>query len=329
VDGNNPNGGLVLDKAGNLYGTTPTGGTCCGTVFELSPPSQPGGAWTETVIHEFSATGEDGQEPMAGLVIDNAGNLYGTTIEGGSGTFGFGGTAFELSPPSQPGGPWNETIIYNFGSFATDGYDPHSPLIFDSSGNLYGTTEAGGTFTTGTVYQLSPPSQSGAEWTETILHSFGSIPNDGRDSTTGLTLTPSGALLGTTQAGGIDYGVVFALSPPSTPGGPWHYGLPYIFRGFPDSTQPQSSLTLIPGKAPALYGTTYGGGVYDKGTVFRLTPPTEPGGGWTETLVYTFTGGSDGGSPSGGVLLQGYALYGTTALGGSLEDCGTAFRLSQ
>jgi len=332
-DGYIPNGGLVLDKAGNLYGTTQFGGQAgSGTVFELSPPSQPGGSWTETVL--FSFGGLSGDMPMAGLIIDSTGNLFGTTS--GGGTFP-GGTVFELSPPSQPGGEWTEATLYSFGSFQGDGNGSAAPLAIDSAGNLYGTTAGGGSnptfcneppeFGCGTIFELSPPSQPGGAWTETILHNFGSVPNDGISPREGLTIAPSGALLGTTPIGGLNFGVVFALAPPSSPGGAWQYGIPYRFTGGTDGATPYCGLTIVPGRSPVLYGTTMRGGVVNEGTVFQLTPPSN-GAGWVETPVYSFTGANDGGRPLAGVTLNGFALYGTTFSGGK-HQFGTAFILSR
>ncbi len=328
-DGAVPNGDLIVDSTGNLFGTTQSGGTNdAGVAFELFPPSQPGGTWSEQVIYSFGATSTDGQEPLAGLIIDGKGNLYGTTSGGGSGMFGLSGTAFQLSPPSQ-NGSWSETVLYNFGAFPGDGSSPRAPLTFDSAGNLYGTAFFGGTnSTTGTAFQLVPPQQPGDPWTETILHSFGSPLGDGTSPVAGLTVTPSGALLGMTSEGGLfDDGVVFGLAPPSSPGANWGYAILYRFTGAPDGGKPQGPLTLVPGKFPVLYGTTIKGGPFDDGVVFQLTPPA-PGGAWIETPVYSFTGGNDGARPASGVLIHNYALYGTTLNGGT-HSLGTAFRLSR
>jgi uncharacterized repeat protein (TIGR03803 family) len=175
ANGTNPNGGLVLDAAGNLYGTTTGGGANgLGTAFELSPTT--GGSWTETVIHSFGATG-DGIFPYAQMIFDAAGNLYGTTAYGGA--FGTGeeggGTVFEISP--QTGGGWTEQVVHSFAS-GTDGVQVSGGVALDAAGNLYGATFVGGTHNEGTIYELSPPT-SGA-WTETILHNFAAEP--GMDS---------------------------------------------------------------------------------------------------------------------------------------------------
>ena len=209
TDGVNPAAGLIFDAAGNLYGTTSSGGIhCvpfgCGTVFELSPRED--GGWTETVLHSFGL-GTDGTYPHARPVFDAAGNLYGTTSSGGiHGCIGGSnscGTLFELSPKEGRG--WTETVLHNFGN-GTDGFSPAGNLILDAVGNLYGITQYGGIHTCdyqpvcGTVFELSPREDGG--WTETVLHSFGR-GNDGQAPNGSLIWDAAGNLYGTTIAGGI------------------------------------------------------------------------------------------------------------------------------
>jgi hypothetical protein len=152
-DGNQPIGGLIFDASGNLYGTTieggPYGGGIAGIAFELSPKA--GGGWTEKVVHNFGH-GEDGSRPLAGLVIDAEGNLYGTTTATGS-TEVCCGTVFELSP--KAGGGWTEKVLHNFNSNTNDGQIPRSNLTFDAAGNLYGTTAIGGVEDDGTVFEIA------------------------------------------------------------------------------------------------------------------------------------------------------------------------------
>ena len=207
-DGWYPDAGLLFDGAGNLYGTTVAGGihhTCssggCGTVFELSPLE--GGGWTEAVLHSFG-NGTDGIWPVAGLTFDGAGNLYGTTSGGGihiACDGGGCGTVFELSP--REGGGWTETVLHSFGN-GTDGAAPGAGLVFDATGNLYGTTAVGGIHCglpgCGTVFALSPNGSGG--WTETVLHSFGN-GTDGVVPAAGLIFDGTGNLYGTTIEGGI------------------------------------------------------------------------------------------------------------------------------
>jgi hypothetical protein len=225
-----PRTGLILDPAGNLYGTTPGDRTnSFGTVFELSPPSAPGGVWTQTDLHNF--TGKPlgrGFAPYGGVIRDSAGNLYGTTVFGGNlgSTCALGhgypagcGTVFQLKPPSVQGGTWTEVVLYRFAG-GTDGLSPEAGLVADSVGDLFGTTGGPDFFPNGTVFELRPPSVPGGAWTETILHAFG-VGNDGYNPSTGpLTFDASGALVGTTSAGGgtcnnppPTCGVVYEITP--------------------------------------------------------------------------------------------------------------------
>src|SRR5580692_12561561 len=191
-DGSLPVGAVVFDKAGNLYGATTEGGSSscrsvaqCGTVYQLAPPAKQGEPWTETVLYIFKGnTSNDGASPVGGVVIDSAGNLYGTTGYGGTGnctvlgTLMGCGTVFEMSPPKQKGGKWTETVLYSFPT-PKQGFLPQGDLIFDRAGNLYGATQFGGGFGTtcdpfyqycGAVFELSPPKTKGGKWTEKVLH---------------------------------------------------------------------------------------------------------------------------------------------------------------
>ncbi len=227
-DGDSPQGDLIMDKAGNIYGATFAGGNgnCfggCGTVYQVSPPAAGGSAWTETVLYMFQNS-PDGVGPWAGLVRDAAGNLYGTTYRGGSfagGCLGLGcGTVFQLAPPTA-GGTWTETVIHEFTGGA-DGAIPLAGLAIDSEGNLYGTASAGGDLSCnagaevpgcGLVFELT--SQAGGGWSQIVLHSFKGAP-DGAEPQAGLTLR-GGVLYGTTTAGGNGpnggQGTVFAVIP--------------------------------------------------------------------------------------------------------------------
>lgn len=324
-----PLGNLALDSAGNLYGTTLAGGierNCCGVVFELSPSSN-GGLWTETVLHTFCADRKrgcpDGEEPAAGVIFDTAGNLYGTTEGGGS-----HGTVFELSPNS---GGWTETVLYDFGA-TEDGLGiPASALIFDSTGNLYGTTERGETALGGTFFELSP---AGVSWAETILYQFGSVNNDGAELLAGVVFDLVGNLYGTTQKGGdpscsqgVGCGTVFVLTP--TVGGSWSETILHSFDGT-DGNLPQAAVVLDP--SGSVYGTAFVGGTrgcYNTlgcGTVFKLTQGV--GGVWAES-VYRFPNQSSGSNPMAPLTLDSSGnVYGTTTTGGP-RGGGVAFRITQ
>jgi uncharacterized repeat protein (TIGR03803 family) len=213
-DGAAPQAALALDAAGNLYGTTSSGGANIdyGTVFELAPSTD--GGWKESVLYSFCSLKNcsDGSGPYAGLIFDAAGNLYGTTIEGGASN---SGTVFELKPGG--GGSWTESVLYSFctPSNCTDGAVPRAGLIFDTAGNLYGTTTEGGhlncgTFGSGcgTVFELVP---SGGQWTETVLHAF--FEATGEMPFSGVILDAAGNLYGTTYSDVGGYGTVFEVTP--------------------------------------------------------------------------------------------------------------------
>ena len=213
TDGYTPFGGLAFDSAGNLYGTTSSGGnvtTCgsgvgCGTVFELTPTKS---GWTEKILHNFTNNGTDGYAPPNGVVVDAHGNIYGTTQSGG---LHGNGIAFELKP--TVGGPWTETVLHNFRyTFnGSDGVNANA-LIIDSAGNLYSTTRSGGAYGLGTVFKLT--NTAGRVWTETILFNFDGA--NGNASNAGLVFDAHGNLYGTTQYGGTGTysdGTVFEVTP--------------------------------------------------------------------------------------------------------------------
>jgi len=321
-DGAYPVGDLVFDSSGNIYGVTQFGGNLnsacssmgCGTVFELSPPIQPGGPWTETVLYKFQGS-PDGAEPGSGLVLDGFGSLYGTTKFGGAQCSC--GTVFEISPTTMDG--WTETVLYLFGN-NPDGSEPTASPVFDSAGNLYGTTSLGGQWGAGTVFQLAPPSQPGGPWTEVVLHSL-FANTDGRTPTGGLTLNGS-AIYGTASEDGPNgHGTVFRLFPSRNASGAWTFELVHSFGGL-DGSGPGGRLTFA--NPNTLYGTTEGGGSANSGTVFQISNSQ---GKVTETVLYTFAGGLDGSHPSAGLILLNFALYSTTPIGGK-NNGGVVFRLS-
>jgi len=257
----------------------------------------PAQAQTETVLCNFTG-GSDGGELKSSLIFDGAGNLYGTTYEGG--LFGYG-TVFELSPNGNGG--WNERVLYSFTGGADGGY-PYSNLIFDSEGDLYGTTIFAGANGYGVVFELSPV---GASWTETVLHTFANSP-DGANPWSGLIFDPAGNLYGTTWDGGSNgSGTVFELSPS---GGSWAEQVIYEQGG-------NAGLTMNAA------GDILGASVY---TVFELSP--NGNGGWNPTVLHTFCSGKDGcGALGTPVFDQAGNLYGTTEYGGGKND-GTVYKLS-
>jgi len=309
-DGDQPTAGMIFDKLGNLYGTTTKGGFYGhGTVFELIPNN---GTWTEKVLHSFNANGKDGYFPASVLIFDAAGNLYGTTVHGGSSTTCYDGcgTVFELTPGTN--GKWTEKILHEFNG--TDGDLPDSSLILDAAGNLYGTTFAGGATNYGLVFELT---LSNGKWTQKVLHEFngkgGSVPD------AGLVLDAAGNLYGTTSAGGAsNYGLVFQLA---LSNGKWTEQVLHEFNGTSGSV-PRAGV-ILDGKGN-LYGTTASGGTHISGIVFQLIPKN---GTWTAKVLHNFGSGSDGSFPSADLVRdQSANLYGTTASGGTYVS-GTLFEL--
>jgi uncharacterized repeat protein (TIGR03803 family) len=271
-DGTFPVSTLIFDSVGNLYGTAQTGGANGrGTVFELSPST--GATWTETILWSFDGT--DGQDPRGGLIFDSAGNLYGTTQDGGAHKYG---TVFELSPSA--GGTWTETVLHNFTLSSTDVAYPDATLIFDSVGNIYSTASYGGQSGGGGVFELTP--STGGAWTETVLHFFNDNGgSDGYNPQAPLIFDASGNLYSTTVTGGtgqceqiglvIGCGTIFKLTPAS--GGTWTETIEYNFN-FTTDNDPEGpeSAGLISDSAGNFYGTTFGGGPDSDGTVFEFTP---------------------------------------------------------
>ena len=257
-DGLSPSGELIFDQAGNLYGTTESGGQFAGIAYELT---RSGNAWTETIIHNFS--GRDGSEPYGGLISDNAGNLYGTTQEGG---LNYVGTVFRLT---DSGSGWTESLPHIF-QLADGGY-PTAGLVFDQSGNLYGATTYGGSDGAGIVFELSP---SGGRWTYSVLYSFtgqyGCPDNEyvGAGPWAALTMDAAGNLYGTTRCDGANrMGNIFKLTPSS---GGWTYTALHDFSGGDDGAYPLSN--VIMDASGNLYGTASAGGSQGHGVVWEITP---------------------------------------------------------
>jgi uncharacterized repeat protein (TIGR03803 family) len=356
-DGSVPAGGVVFDKQGNLDGATTEGGanSCpgigqCGTVYQLTPPVTKGDPWAETVLYIFLGKNHnDGNTPAGGVIIDKAGNLYGTTAYGGAGSCillggNVGcGTVYELSPPTKKGGAWTETVLYSFKG-NTDGQLPVGDLVFDPQGNLYGATQYGGGHGScnpsfyqhcGTVFKLSPPKTKGGKWAEKVLRGFRG-GTDGANPNGGLVFDSKGWIYGTAYSGGgtsncyadgmVGCGTVFQLRPP-TEGDAWtEKTLHRFLGGSQDTNTPMAG--LIWDKNANLYGTTAGGqnSGGDDGAVYRFSKPTKGRIQWVETLVRRLSVG-DGVSPMAALTVNGIGqLFGTASAGGA-SGGGTVFRL--
>ncbi len=299
-DGATPYGGPALDPTGKLYGATYTGGKYgAGSVYKLSPQ---GSSWKYSSLYSF--TGEnDGDGPaFATLAIHDQG-LFGTT-EGG----GYFGTAFEVSPHKKG---WREKVVHSFGQ-GTDGEEPIGGVVFDKAGNFYGTTLLGGTYGNGTVYKVTP---SGVE---RVIYSFVG-GSDAVNPGAGVTLDAKGNLYGTTSFGGTNnLGAVYEVSPT---GSGWKESVLYSFEGQNDG---QNSLGgVILDKAGNLYGGTFDGGANGGGTVYELSPS---GGGWTLTVLYSFSGGYGGVYNKLTFDAKG-RLYGATN-GDGANGMGSVFKLT-
>lgn len=306
TDGESPSGGVVRDNAGNLYGTTSYGGVFRkGTVFKLDTTGQ------ETVLYIFTG-GADGAIPLAGLIRDAAGNLYGTTEHGGDLTCNSGigcGTVFKLDTTGK------ETVLHSF--TGKDGTSPIAGVIRDSAGNFYGTTPQGGAFASGTAFKLD------ATGKETVLYTFtgGRGGKDGSYPDGALVRDAAGNLYGTTQLGGnYSFGTVFKLDSTGKE------TVLYRFYGGSNGLNPVGG--LIMDQAGDLYGATQGGGLFFDGTVFKLSPVS------SKPVLHSFAGGADGVYPVAGVIADASGnLYGTTQYGGGVAcfggGCGTVFKLDK
>jgi len=311
--GGSPRAGLVVDALGNLYGTTSFGGSGWGTVFKVDA-----GGGNEAILYSFCSVVvggicTDGKDPEASLVLDGSGNLYGTTSSGGASNHG---TVFKVDMSG------NETVLHSFAG-SPDGDGPGTGVTLDAQGNLYGATGGGGTFGLGTVFKVNTSGN------ETVLHSFTGSKKDGALPQGPLALDAEGNLYGATFFDAHwGNGTVFKVDA----GG--NVTVLYRFTGGP-SKYPTGGLVLD--EHGNLYGTTSGGGHACQGlsaqaecgsryygTVFKLDPSGK------QTVLYTFTGGTDGGTPMTGVALDKHGnLYGTTPIGGLASDCGTVFKLTR
>jgi uncharacterized repeat protein (TIGR03803 family) len=312
---------LTLDAAGNLYGVTTRGGNNdAGVVFKLAKPADGAAEWAETVLYHFNG-GKRGGTPYGSVIFGSDGSLYGTTGFGGTGG---AGTVFKLTPRSG-GSPWTETVLYGFTNGPDGGY-PYCTLVFDSAGNLYGTTLNGGNAGNGVVFELSPPTSGGA-WTEQVLHSFDS-PTDGNLPFAGVVFDAGGNLYGTTDNGGPNnWGTVFEVSPPKRGARNWTETVLYNFGFNTDGGNPGYSRLALDARGN-LYGATQVGGTPRSGVAFKLAPPRQGRTNWTETPLYSFTGSSDGGEPESGLIPgPNGSLIGTTFRGGA-NDLGTVYQLT-
>lgn len=328
-DGFWPRSGVVIDASGNIYGTTEWGGpypaNClghgCGVVYELSPNGH--GGYKTTVLHAFTG-GADGANPYGNLILDSAGNLYGTTLLGGSLTACSEGcgVAFELSRDAN--GSWSEELLHTFRW--TDGDQPYGGLVLDSTGNLYGSTTMGGTAGRGVIFEVSP--KAGGGWQETTVHNFEGFV-DGTLPAGNLLLDTEGNIFGATFEGGLPAcagdlgcGLIFELQRQS---GGWNISNLYIV---PHDSPPSPTGSLSMDSAGNLYEALAGYSNAVPGSVIKLTKSS----GYSETTIFEFSASATAGGeyPDGGVTLDRVGnLYGTTSSGGSTScGCGVIYEIT-
>jgi uncharacterized repeat protein (TIGR03803 family) len=316
-DGEYTDTDLVIDSAGNLYGTSVLGGAFgSGTVFRLTPS---GNRWIHTVLYSFTG-GTDGGEPYKGVTLDAHGNLYGTAVTGGTGGCEGGcGVAYKLT---HSGRSWSQTVIHYF-SGGNDGSGPGAGLTIDHHGNLYGVTPTGGANGLGVVYRLNQ--DASGNWTLTVLHTF-TGGTDGATGSAGRLLFHGGRLYGVATAGGANgKGIAYELKPSQA--GEWTLTTIYAFRGQPDAGFPYGSLLL--GTSGKLYGTTYYDGANNLGSVYELSRTSPSAARWNERVLYSFRGGSDGQNSLSNLVIDADGnLYGTTSEGGASGSYGTIFKLT-
>jgi uncharacterized protein YceK len=273
---------LAQDAHGNLYfAAAPNGPSCflggCGVIIRLTPPAKAGEAWKPTTLHSFT-TMADGSQPQAGLVLDDAGNLYGTTQAGGIGDYPFGdGVVFKLSPPTAGGTGWTENVLYRFKG-GIDGLGPSTNLILDAAGNLYGATIGGGVGSCkvlifagcGTVFTLTRPTTGHKGWTERVLHRF--TGNDGANPQVPLALDQAGNLYGTNVAGGPSkISTIFELAKPKNANNPWEQTILMRVRHSSDSVVlPSFGPVLTLGGPGEVYVTLPNAGQTGAGIVYEL-----------------------------------------------------------
>jgi len=318
-DGGYPYGGVVEDASGNLYGVASEYGAYgAGVIYELV--NEGGGTYSYEVIYTFTGA-TDGNFPEGDLVWHD-GSLYGVTDEGGGGDCEPGcGVVFRLT---NTGSGWTETVLHTFSYFTGDGYYPEAGLTFDSKGNIYGTTEGGGSYGSGIVYRLSPLTGfhgPGVTYDETILHNFDGAA-DGCDLESGVILDKAGNLYGTAAYCGVNYdGTVYQLK---RSGGKYEFNvlLQFDYTNGQDSADWTGHLAID--SSGNVYGTAARGGAYDYGLVFQLAAGT-----WAFTDLHDFDdNGTDGYEPYGGVSLDSHGnLYGTTTYGGTSND-GTVWQIT-
>jgi uncharacterized repeat protein (TIGR03803 family) len=321
--------GVIVDTAGNLYGSEEGGPDGVGSIFELSPPIHGGSAWTQTILHNFKTSG-GGEDPSSGLLMDGTGHLYGATYAGGPDNKGI---VFELTPPAAGKTQWTERPIYSFKG--ADVTTPVSNLMVDPAGNIYGSVLGDEIHSYGSVIELIRPTNGEVVWKEKVLHAFG--VSDGAYPVGRMVLDSAGNLYGATELGGKNgHGLVFELSPPAAGQTAWTETVVYDLGGKGNPGRlPRAGLIID--EAGNLYGTTVMGGAANQGEVFELSPPAVGQTAWVKTVLVSFDGPNGShhsisdrgpGLPQPDLIADSVGnIYGATPKGGAY-GLGVLFKLS-
>jgi uncharacterized repeat protein (TIGR03803 family) len=292
-DAANPAANIIVDKSGDIFGGTQNGGgEGGGAVFELTPPAVGQSTWTESLAAQFSKK-RSGTGLYGGVISGRHGDLYGVAGHYGAKSCG---SVFEVRRTDTG---FKQKTLWVFKGGPTDGCLPYSALNMDASGALYGISAFGGASNDGTVYKVTPPVSVGAPWTETVIWSFdGGV--DGTGASDQMIFDASGNLYGVSYQGGpYDDGVVWELTPPGGGSTTWTRTVLWSFNGADGAEPTRGPLVMLP--SGALIGTCHLGGAGGRGVVFELAPPANGQTAWTESTIWAFSGGSDGGNPTSGV----------------------------
>jgi hypothetical protein len=319
ADGVLPIAGVRANSAGELFGTTAFGGADnFGSIFMLKS-SDAGKTWSESII--FSFTGNDGRLPGSAIFINHEGELVGTTVRGGTANQG---TLFSLNRLVNASEIWKEDVLANFtGSGTGDGSGPLGDLLFQADGTMLGTTAGGGAFNHGSIFQ-AVRSANGTAVTEKVLFSFngnleGGAPHDS------IVTDGNGRLFGTATGGGqSNDGLVFQFTPSAGSSNQGTEAPIFVFN-HANGGKPIGGLVVFEG---SLFGVTFVGGKFNQGVIYELTPPTETKDTWTETILHSFTGGIDGGSPQSRLLPDGRGGFFGTASSGGISGAGNIFHFT-
>jgi uncharacterized repeat protein (TIGR03803 family) len=317
--GVDPIGGVLPAPNGNLYGVMLEGGSDGDGLAYALVPATGTGKPRQIVVHNFTG-GSDGAFPLTGFAMNAAGVLFAGVDASGGGQ----GTLYSLTPTNKRGTTFTLASLFTFGG--TNGDGPEGAPVIGADGALYGVTVFGGSTNFGTIWQLSPPAAGQTAWTQTVLGNF--TGTNGKFPQAGLIQGPGGVFYGTTTEGGAhNAGIVFQIAPPTGTEKKWHETILHSFAGGKDGVNPFDAGVSVDASG-ALFGTTTLGGSFGQGVAYKLTPPAAGSTHWTETILHTFGGGSDGEGPLSKIAIgNDGTLYGTLSEGGT-SNLGLVYSLT-